>query len=133
MVLEGYEKVEKASPSVLVVDSFRTVVRKALGGTTKWSCNPSSSVSPALDELASHDFFGREYVEGEIVTIRFHGRRWPLLALPGCGAKFYCAKATDRELAGQASSRNDTFALHHAGCKPFHVLLGWPDKQEDTQ
>ena len=35
-VLEEITKeVEKASPGVVVVDSFRTVVRKALGGTTE--------------------------------------------------------------------------------------------------
>src|SRR5450631_2695596 len=35
-ILEEITKeVEKASPSIVVVDSFRTVVRKALGGTTE--------------------------------------------------------------------------------------------------
>ena len=44
-VLEEITKeVEKAGPGVVVVDSFRTVVRKALGGTTEVrSCNRSFS------------------------------------------------------------------------------------------
>ena len=37
------KEVEKANPGVVVVDSFRTVVRKPRGASTKWICNPSFS------------------------------------------------------------------------------------------
>jgi len=43
-VLEEITKeVEKASPGVVVVDSFRTVVRRRRAAQPKWSCNLSFS------------------------------------------------------------------------------------------
>jgi circadian clock protein KaiC len=57
-VLEEITKeVEKASPGVVVVDSFRTVVRKALGGTTEVELQ--SFIQRLALLLTSDDFSGR--------------------------------------------------------------------------
>jgi circadian clock protein KaiC len=67
-VLEEITKeVEKASPSVVVVDSFRTVVRKALGGTTEVELQSFiQRLALLLTSWQATTFLVGEYVEGEI-------------------------------------------------------------------
>jgi predicted ATP-dependent serine protease len=45
------KQVTAANPSVVVVDSFRTVVRKAVAARAKWKCNRSSSASPSFSPV----------------------------------------------------------------------------------
>src|ERR1700685_2584290 len=120
-VLEEITKeVEKASPGVVVVDSFRTVVRKAQGGTT---------------EVELQSFIQRLALLLTSWQARFHGLRWPLLALPGCGAKFHCAKATDRETA-RAGVRARTAHLPHYPRRATSLFAySWAGRtsKEDTQ
>jgi circadian clock protein KaiC len=101
-VLEEIAKeVEKASPGIVVVDSFRTVVRKALGGATEVELQSFiQRLALLLTSWQATTFLVGEYVEGEIRDNPvFHGLRWPLVALPGCRPKFHCAEAPDRETA----------------------------------
>src|SRR5450755_2839249 len=67
-VLEEITKeVEKASPGVVVVDSFRTVVRKAQGGTTEVELQSFiQRLALLLTSWQATTFLIGEYVEGEI-------------------------------------------------------------------
>jgi circadian clock protein KaiC len=67
-VLEEVTKeVEKAGPGIVVVDSFRTVVRKALGGTTEVELQSFiQRLALLLTSWQATTFLVGEYVEGEI-------------------------------------------------------------------
>jgi len=61
------KEVEKASPGVVVVDSFRTVVRKAQGGTTEVELQSFiQRLALLLTSWQATTFLVGEYVEGEI-------------------------------------------------------------------
>src|SRR5450432_1038736 len=132
-VLEEITKeVEKASPGVVVVDSFRTVVRKAQGGTTEVELQSFiQRLALLLTSWQATTFLVGEYVEGEI-------RDNPVFTVSD--GLFWLYQAAERnsivrklqivKLRGQASVPGlHTSALLLPGCKPFRVLLGWPDKQ----
>ena len=61
------KEVEKASPGIVVVDSFRTVVRKALGGSTEVELQSFiQRLALLLTSWQATTFLVGEYVEGEI-------------------------------------------------------------------
>jgi len=69
------------------------------------------------------------------VTIPFHGLRWPLLALPGCGAKSpLYGSSRSWKLRGQASVPGlHTFRITQAGLQAFSRTLGLGrTSKEDT-
>ena len=66
VVLEEITKeVEKASPGIVVVDSFRTVVPEGAGWLNRSGAAIfHSAVSLTPDQLASHDLSGRRRCRG---------------------------------------------------------------------
>ena len=127
-VLEEITKeVEKASPGVVVVDSFRTVVRKALGGTTEVELQAFiQRLALLLTSWQATTFLVGEYVEGEI-------RDNPVFTVSD--GLFWLYQAAERssivrklqivKLRGQASVPGlHTFRITHAGLQAFSRTLG---------
>src|ERR1022692_3182408 len=155
-VLEEITKeVEKASPGVVVVDSFRTVVRKAQGGTTEVELQSFiQRLALLLTSWQATTFLVGEYVEGEIrdnpVFTVSDGLFWlyqaaerssivrklQIVKLRGqASVQFHCAKATDRETA-RAGVRARTAHLPHYPCRAASVFAySWAGRtsKEDTQ
>ena len=79
-------QVEAASPGMVVVDSFRSVIRRAqAGGRRNGTPGVCSAVGPVSDELAGNDLSARRvYRGGDPGQSRIHRCRRPLLALSAC-------------------------------------------------
>jgi circadian clock protein KaiC len=127
-VLEEITKeVEKASPGVVVVDSFRTVVRKAQGGTTEVELQSFiQRLALLLTSWQATTFLVGEYVEGEI-------RDNPVFTVSD--GLFWLYQAAERnsivrklqivKQRGQASVPGlHTFRITHAGLQAFSRTLG---------
>jgi circadian clock protein KaiC len=127
-VLEEIAKeVEKASPGIVVVDSFRTVVRKALGGSTEVELQSFiQRLALLLTSWQATTFLVGEYVEGEI-------RDNPVFTVSD--GLFWLYQAADRssivrklqivKLRGQASVPGlHTFRITDAGLQAFSRTLG---------
>ncbi len=98
---EIIKQVTAANPGIVVVDSFRTVVRKAISdGERSGDAIVHPAPRPVSDQLGSHDVSGRRICRGGDArqSAVHHGRR-PLLALAGDGAEFRGAEAADHEAA----------------------------------
>ena len=137
-VLEEITKeVEKASPGIVVVDSFRTVVRKAQGGTTEVELQSFiQRLALLLTSWQATTFLVGEYVEGEIrdnpVFTVADGLFWLYQAV---GAKFHRAEAADHETA-RAGVRAGTAHLPHYRCRAASLLAhSWAGRtsKEDAQ
>ena len=93
-VLEEITKeVEEANPGIVVVDSFRTVVRKAQGDNGNGAASLRSAVGPAPDQLAGHDLSDRGICRGGVrdnpVFTVADGLLWLSQAwsgIPSCGS-----------------------------------------------
>jgi len=121
------KEVEKASPGVVVVDSFRTVVRKALGGTTEVELQAFiQRLALLLTSWQSTTFLVGEYVEGEI-------RDNPVFTVSD--GLFWLYQTSERssivrklqivKLRGQASVPGlHTFRITNAGLQAFSRTLG---------
>jgi circadian clock protein KaiC len=127
-VLEEIAKeVEKASPGLVVVDSFRTVVRKASGGTTEVELQSFiQRLALLLTSWQATTFLIGEYIEGEI-------RDNPVFTV--ADGLFWLYQAADRnsivrklqvvKLRGQESVPGlHTFRITHAGLQAFSRTLG---------
>jgi circadian clock protein KaiC len=120
-VLEEITKgVEKASPGVVVVDSFRTVVRKAQGGTTEVELQSFiQRLALLLTSWQATTFLVGEYVEGEI-------RDNPVFTVSD--GLFWLYQAAELQIVkqrGQASVPGlHTFRITHAGLQAFSRTLG---------
>ena len=127
-VLEEIAKeVEKASPGIVVVDSFRTVVRKAVGGTTEVELQSFiQRLALLLTSWQATTFLVGEYVEGEI-------RDNPVFTVSD--GLFWLYQAAERnsivrklqivKQRGQASVPGlHTFRITHAGLQAFSRTLG---------
>src|SRR5512140_1890742 len=127
-VLEEIRKeVEKANPGIVVVDSFRTVVRKALGGTTEVELQAFiQRLALLLTTWQATTFLVGEYVEGEI-------RDNPVFTV--ADGLFWLYQAAERnsivrklqivKLRGQASVPGlHTFRISNAGLQAFSRTLG---------
>jgi len=127
-VLEEIAKaVEKASPGLVVVDSFRTVVRKASGGTTEVELQSFiQRLALLLTSWQATTFLIGEYSEGEI-------RDNPVFTV--ADGLFWLYQAADRnsivrklqvvKLRGQESVPGlHTFRITHAGLQAFSRTLG---------
>ena len=137
-VLEEITKeVEKASPGVVVVDSFRTVVRKALGGTTEVELQAFiQRLALLLTSWQATTFLVGEYVEGEIrdnpVFTVSDGLFWLYQAAERSSI---VRKATDRETAW-AGVRARTAHLPYYQCWAASLLAySWAGRtnKEDPQ
>src|ERR1700734_2192323 len=127
-VLEEITKeVEKASPGVVVVDSFRTVVRKALGGTTDVELQSFiQRLALLLTSWQATTFLVGEYVEGEIrdnpVFTVSDGLLWLYQASE---RNSIVRKLQIVKLRGQASVPGlHTFRITHAGVQAFSRTFG---------
>ncbi len=96
---EIIKEVQAANPSIVVVDSFRTVVRKALGGTSEVrTASVYPAPGPIFDQLGSHHLFDRGiYRGGNARQSLVHRLRRPFLAHPACSKKFRGAEIASRE------------------------------------
>jgi circadian clock protein KaiC len=132
-VLEEIAKeVEKASPGIVVVDSFRTVVRKALGGSTEVELQAFiQRLALLLTSWQATTFLVGEYVEGEI-------RDNPVFTVSD--GLFWLYQASDRnsivrklqivKLRGQASVPGlHTFRITQDGLQAFSRTLGLGGQQ----
>jgi len=132
-VLEEIAKeVEKASPGVVVVDSFRTVVRKALGHTTEVDLQSFiQRLALLLTSWQATTFLVGEYVEDEI-------RDNPVFTV--ADGLLWLYQASDRnsivrklqivKLRGQASVPGlHTFRITNAGLQAFSRTLGLGGQQ----
>jgi len=121
------KEVEKASPGVVVVDSFRTVVRKAQGGTTEVELQSFiQRLALLLTSWQATTFLVGEYVEGEI-------RDNPVFTVSD--GLFWLYQSAERssivrklqivKLRGQASVPGlHTFRITPAGLQAFSRTLG---------
>ncbi len=121
------KEVEKASPGIVVVDSFRTVVRKALGGSTEVELQSFiQRLALLLTSWQATTFLVGEYVEGEI-------RDNPVFTVSD--GLFWLYQASERnsivrklqivKLRGQASVPGlHTFRITPAGLQAFSRTLG---------
>jgi len=127
-VLEEIAKeVEKSSPGIVVVDSFRTVVRKALGGATEVELQAFiQRLALLLTSWQATTFLVGEYVEGEI-------RDNPVFTVSD--GLLWLYQVSDRnsivrkiqivKLRGQASVPGlHTFRITHDGLQAFSRTLG---------
>jgi len=132
-VLEEIAKeVEKASPGVVVVDSFRTVVRKALSGSNELELQSFiQRLALLLTSWQATTFLVGEYVEGEI-------RDNPVFTV--ADGLLWLYQSSDRnsilrklqivKLRGQASVPGlHTFRITHAGLQAFSRTLGLAGQQ----
>jgi circadian clock protein KaiC len=132
-VLEEIAKeVEKASPGIVVVDSFRTVVRKALGGSTEVELQSFiQRLALLLTSWQATTFLVGEYVEGEI-------RDNPVFTVSD--GLLWLYQASDRnsilrklqivKLRGQASVPGlHTFRITNGGLQAFSRTLGLGGQQ----
>jgi circadian clock protein KaiC len=132
-VLEEIAKeVEKASPGIVVVDSFRTVVRKALGGATEVELQAFiQRLALLLTSWQATTFLVGEYVDGEI-------RDNPVFTV--ADGLLWLYQAADRnsilrklqivKLRGQASVPGlHTFRITHDGLQAFSRTLGLGGQQ----
>ena len=127
-VLEEIAKeVEKASPGIVVVDSFRTVVRKALGGATEVELQAFiQRLALLLTSWQATTFLVGEYVEGEIrdnpVFTVSDGLLWLYQA---ADRNSIVRKLQIVKLRGQASVPGmHTFRITHDGLQAFSRTLG---------
>ncbi len=120
-------EVQKASPGLVVVDSFRTVVRKASGGTSDVELQSFiQRLALFLTSWQATTFLIGEYTEGEI-------RGNPVFTV--ADGLFWLYQAADRnsivrklqvvKLRGQESVPGlHTFRITHAGLQAFSRTLG---------
>ncbi|MGA2987041.1 MAG: ATPase domain-containing protein [Terriglobia bacterium] len=132
VLAEIAKEVEKASPGIVVVDSFRTVVRKALGGATEVELQAFiQRLALLLTSWQATTFLVGEYVEGEI-------RDNPVFTVADGLVWLY--QAGDRnsivrklqivKLRGQASVPGlHTFRITHDGLQAFSRTLGLGGQQ----
>jgi len=131
------KEVEKASPGVVVVDSFRTVVRKAQGGTTEVELQSFiQRLALLLTSWQATTFLVGEYVEGEIrdnpVFTVSDGLFW---LYQSAERSSIVRKLTDRETA-RAGIRARTAHLPHYPCRAASLFAySWAGRtsKEDTQ
>jgi circadian clock protein KaiC len=132
-VLEEIEKeVEKASPGIVVVDSFRTVVRKALSGSNELELQSFiQRLALLLTSWQATTFLVGEYVEGEIrdnpVFTVSDGLLW---LYQSSDRNSILRKLQIVKLRGQASVPGlHTFRITHAGLQAFSRTLGLGGQQ----
>jgi len=132
-VLEEIAKeVEKASPGIVVVDSFRTVVRKALGGSTEVELQAFiQRLALLLTSWQATTFLVGEYVEGEIrdnpVFTVSDGLLWLYQA---ADRNSIVRKLQIVKLRGQASVPGlHTFRITQDGLQAFSRTLGLGGQQ----
>ena len=132
-VLEEIAKeVEKASPGIVVVDSFRTVVRKALSGANEFELQAFiQRLALLLTSWQATTFLVGEYVEDEIrdnpVFTVSDGLLWLYQA---ADRNSIVRKLQIVKLRGQASVPGlHTFRITHDGLQAFSRTLGLGGQQ----
>ncbi len=132
-VLEEIAKeVEKASPGIVVVDSFRTVVRKALSGSNELELQAFiQRLALLLTSWQATTFLVGEYVEGEIrdnpVFTVSDGLLWLYQA---ADRNSILRKLQIMKLRGQASVPGlHTFRITNSGLQAFSRTLGLAGQQ----
>ena len=131
---EIVKEVEAANPGIVVVDSFRTVVRKAQADTSA-----EMELQGFVQRLALHltswqatTFPGRGVCRGgDTRQSRLHRRRWPVLAFAERGAQLHRAQDADHETARAGVRAGPAYLPHHRqrGCKSFPRTFGLTGKK----
>ena len=98
---EIIRQVTAAKPGIVVVDSFRTVARKAFSGASEVEMQSFiQRLSQFLTSWQATTFLVGEYVAGrDARQSAVHLRGWHLLALAGAGEEFRGAEIADHETA----------------------------------
>ena len=135
-VLEEITKQVKAlNPGIVVVDSFRTVVRKAHERRERsGDAIVHPAPRPVSDQLGGHDVSDRRICpRRRCATIRVHRRRWPLLALAGAERNSVVRKLQIMKLRGQASVPGlHTIRISDDGLQAFSRTLGLSRHKDET-
>ena len=98
---EIIKQVTAVNPGIVVVDSFRTVVRKAVDGASEVEMQSFiQRLAQFLTSWEATTFLVGEYVRGrDARQSAVHHRRRPLLALAGGGEKFRGAEIANHQAA----------------------------------